>query len=134
MPEFDVWRQRFAFLEPDLLDGVLDNSQFQEIPKNTEILREGQYIKVIPMVIEGAIKVFTRFMEKALLLYSIRPDESCTMSFATSMKNEPGKVFTITEVDTQAILLTSRKLTPELSPFFYLPAWKVFARYRRYLV
>jgi CRP/FNR family transcriptional regulator, anaerobic regulatory protein len=110
MPDLDSLRQKFAFLGPDLLDEVLTHSKFQEIPKDTEVLREGQFIKVIPLVIEGAIKVFTRFKDKELLLYYIRPDESCIMSFAASMKNEPSKVFAITEVDTQAILLPISKI------------------------
>ena len=110
MPELDIIRQKFGFLGPDLLEEVVKHSAYQEIPRDTEILREGQYIKVIPLVIEGAIKVFTRFKEKELLLYYIRPDESCIMSFAASMKNEPSKVFAITEVDTKAILLPISKI------------------------
>jgi len=110
MSEIDLLKQKFGFLGPDLLDELLDHSDLQEIPKDTEILREGQYIKVIPLVIDGAIKVFTRFKEKELLLYYIRPDESCIMSFAASMRNEPSKVFAITEVDTKALLLPISKI------------------------
>jgi len=110
MNDPELLRQKFAFLGPDLLEEVLTHSKYQEIPRDTEILKEGQYIKVIPLVIDGAIKVFTRFKEKELLLYYIRPDESCIMSFAASMKNEPSKVFAITEVDTQALLLPISKI------------------------
>lgn len=110
MPDSELLRQKFAFLGPALIDEVLEHSTYQEIPKDTEILREGQYIKVIPLVVDGAIKVFTRFKEKELLLYYIRPDESCIMSFAASMKNEQSKVFAITEVDTQALLLPISKI------------------------
>jgi CRP/FNR family transcriptional regulator len=125
MPELDLLRQKFAFLGPDLLDEILEHSQLQEIPKDTEILREGQYIKVIPLVIDGAIKVFTRFKEKELLLYYIRPDESCIMSFAASIKNEPSKVNAITELDTKAILLPISKIDawfnkyPKLNLLFF---------------
>jgi len=110
MPHLESIKQKFGYLGADLLDEVIQYSQYQEIPKNTEILREGQYIKVIPLVIEGAIKVFTRFKEKELLLYYIRPDESCIMSFAASRSNEPSKVFAITEVNTQALLLPISKI------------------------
>ena len=110
MPDHGLISKKFGFLGPDLIDELVKFSQVQEIPKDTEILREGQYIKVIPLVIAGAIKVFTRFKEKELLLYYIRPDESCIMSFAASMKNEPSKVFAITEVDTQALLLPITKI------------------------
>jgi CRP/FNR family transcriptional regulator len=110
MPELEQLRNKFGFLGADLIDEVLEHSSLQIIPKDTEILREGQYIKVIPLVVEGAIKVFTRFKDKELLLYYIRPDESCIMSFAASMKNEPSKVFAITEVDTKALLLPISKI------------------------
>ena len=110
MTPLDTLNEKLGFLGSDLLNEVLKFSKIQDIPKDTEILREGQYIKVIPLVIEGAIKVFTRFKEKELLLYYIRPDESCIMSFAASMKNEPSKVFAITETDTKALLLPISKI------------------------
>ncbi len=108
--ELDLIKQKFAFLGHDLIDEILKHSSYREIPKDTEILREGQYIKVIPLVVDGAIKVFTRFKEKELLLYYIRPDQSCIMSFTAIMKNEPSKVFAIAEVDTQALLLPNSKI------------------------
>jgi CRP/FNR family transcriptional regulator, anaerobic regulatory protein len=110
MADQELIQKKFGFLGQELLEEVMNHSQFVEIPADSEILREGQYIKVIPLVIEGAIKVFTRFKEKELLLYYIRPDESCIMSFAASMKNEPSKVFALTEVDTKALLLPISKI------------------------
>ncbi len=112
MPELDldIVQKKFGFLGPELIAEIARFAKYQEIPRDMEILREGQYIKVIPLVIEGAIKVFTRFKEKELLLYYIREDESCIMSFAASMKNEPSKVFAITEVDTRALLLPISKI------------------------
>ncbi len=110
MTDETLIRQKFGFLGTPLLDEVLASSKYAEIPAEREILQEGQYIKVIPLVIEGAIKVFTRFKEKELLLYYIREDESCIMSFAASIKNEPSKVFAITEVPTKALLLPISKI------------------------
>jgi CRP/FNR family transcriptional regulator len=133
MPEIDLLRQKFAFLGPDLLDEILEHSQLQEIPKDTEILREGQYIKVIPLVIDGAIKVFTRFKEKELLLYYIRPDESCIMSFAASIKNEPSKVNAITELDTKAILLPISKIDSWFNKYPKLNLLFFSLYYKRYI-
>jgi CRP/FNR family transcriptional regulator len=89
----------------------------KELPKENEILREGQYIKVIPIVIDGLIKVFTRHKDKELLLYYIRPNESCIMSFSASLKNEPSKVFAITEEDTTALLLPVDKVSNWITQF-----------------
>ena len=86
-----------AHLHPELRSEIMAESQLKVLPKDTEILREGQYVKVIPLVTDGLIKVFTSHEDKNLLLYYIRPNESCIMSFAASLKNEPSKVFATTE-------------------------------------
>jgi len=92
-------------LSDELISEIASVAIFKEIPSGSTILREGQYIKVIPIVTQGLIKVFSRHEDKDLLLYYIQPHESCIMSFAASLKNEPSRVYAITEEDTSAILL-----------------------------
>ena len=79
-------KKALAYLPANLVEEILRTSVIKEIPKNTEILREGQFVKVIPIVLDGLIKVFSRFNEKELLLYYIKPEESCVMSFAASIR------------------------------------------------
>ena len=115
----------FSHLNPSLVSEIVEGSVTKEIPGETEILREGQYVKVIPIVLEGLIKVYTRHEDKELLLYYIRPHESCVMSFASSLKNEPSKVFAETEENTKAVLLpvekvrTWRKQFPDINTLFF---------------
>ncbi|MDC9723201.1 MAG: Crp/Fnr family transcriptional regulator [Urechidicola sp.] len=113
------------FLSPELREKVVASSQVMEIPKGTEILREGQYVKVIPIVLEGLVKVFSNFNEKDLLLYYIQPKESCVMSFASSLKNDPSKVYAITEEDSKILLMPVDKVIkwidqfPSINQLFY---------------
>lgn len=92
---------------------------------DTEILREGQYVKLIPLVLEGVVKVFTRHEDKELLLYYIESGESCIMSFNAGIKNSPSKVFAVAEENTKILLLPSDKITqwvkdyPSLNELFY---------------
>jgi len=114
-----------SHLNSDLLSAMMEQGELKEIPAGTEILREGQYVKVIPIVIKGLIKVLTRHDDKELLLYYIRPKESCIMSFAASLKNEPSRVFASTEEDTQALLLPVDKVSkwtaqfPDINNLFF---------------
>ena len=114
-----------SFLSPELREKVLASSQVMEIPKGTEILREGQYVKVIPIVLDGLVKVFSNFNEKDLLLYYIQPKESCVMSFASSLKNDPSKVYAITEEDSKILLMPVDKVIkwidqfPSINQLFY---------------
>lgn len=118
-------RNLFSFADPHLLEEVLTEAKFQEIPSGTTILRAEQYVKVIPLVISGVIKVFTSSGEKELLLYYIRSGESCVMSFASGLKNEPSKVLALTEEDTVVLLMPVDKVAvwskiyPELNTLFF---------------
>lgn len=112
-------------LHPVLRKELEAHAILKEVPQGTEILREGQYVKVIPIVLEGLIKVFSRHEEKELLLYYIKPQESCIMSFAAGMKNEPSKIFAVAEEDTTALLLPTDKVAlwvrdyPEVNQLFF---------------
>ncbi len=104
-------RKVLSHLSEDLLDAVIQEGTVQEIPYDTEILREGQYVKVIPIVLKGLVKVFTRYEGRELLLYYIEPNQSCIMSFAAALKNAPSRVLAKTEEASVILLLPSDRVT-----------------------
>jgi CRP/FNR family transcriptional regulator len=110
-------KKSLSYLNPELVSRIEKESILKQIPKNSQILREGQFIKVIPIVLNGLIKVYTRYEDRELLLYYIRPDESCIMSFSASIKNEPSQVFAETEEDTMALLLPVAKVSTWIEQF-----------------
>lgn len=118
-------KDKIAFLGQPLVDEILEEGSIQEVPKSTEILRKDQYIKVIPFVIDGLVKVMSRFEERELLLYYIQPKESCVMSFSSGLYNQPSKVYAITEEDSTLLLLPVQKVNewikkyPKLNDLFY---------------
>lgn len=125
MNDTELIRNTFSNLGKETLDKILEIGTVQNIPSGTQILREGQYVKVVPLVIEGLIKVFTKQEDKELLLYYIQPQESCIMSFSASLSNEPSKVFAITESDTKALLLPATEMNewirqyPNINTMFF---------------
>jgi CRP/FNR family transcriptional regulator len=94
-----------GFYEGELIDKIVDNCVVMDFESNTEILREGQFVKMIPIVLEGLIKVYRSFEDKDLLLYYIQPGESCVMSFAASVQNDPSRVYAITEEKSKVLLI-----------------------------
>ncbi len=95
------------------------------IPTGMEILKAGQSVKMIPVLLEGLIKVFTRNEDKELLLYYIQPSESCVMSFLSGIKNKPSRIFATAEESSKLLLLPSQKIEtwihgyPQLNTMFY---------------
>jgi CRP/FNR family transcriptional regulator, anaerobic regulatory protein len=118
-------RKKLAFLGPELVAEILTAAVVKDFPKGTELLREEQYVKVLPLVLEGLVKVYSRFEERELLLYYIQPTESCVMSFSASLNNEPSRVFAVTEEASKILLIPVDKLPnwlrsfPSLNQLFY---------------
>ena len=112
-------------LNPQLEKEISENSNEVEVPKNTEVMREGQYVKAVPFVTKGLIKVFSRNEDKELLLYYIRPGESCIMSFDACLKNTPSKVYASAENNSSVLLLPAdmvfewMKKYPEMNSLFF---------------
>lgn len=121
----EVDNKILSFLKPELVDKIINESTKMEFPKGTEILREQQYVKVLPIVINGLVKVYSRFNEKELLLYYIESSQSCVMTFYAALKNTPSKVFAKTEEDSTILLLpvqllpTWLKEYPDFNELFY---------------
>lgn len=101
----DTLHSKLPSLPLSLREEILKMGIRKEVPAGTELLREGQYVKVIPLVLDGLVKVFSRYEERELLLYYIEPVESCVMSFSAGLWNLPSKVFAITEEPSDLMLL-----------------------------
>ncbi len=93
------------FLEDALVEAIISKSAHVTIPPQQQIVREGQFIKTIPLVVDGLIKVTTSHGDKEILLYYIQPTQSCIMSFSVSFDNEPSKISAYTEDLTEILLL-----------------------------
>jgi len=121
--EFD--KKILSFLKPKLLEEIIEHSIINDFPKGTEILREKQFIKVLPIVLSGLVKVYSRFDEKELLLYYIEPTQSCIMTFYAALKNTQSKVYAITEEHSRILLIPAQKLPkllieyPDFNELFY---------------
>src|SRR5690606_19562221 len=70
------------------------------------LLQEDSYIKAIPIVIKGNIKVIRTSDDiKEILLYYIQPGESCIMSFLGGVHNETSKVKAVAAENTEVLFI-----------------------------
>ena len=69
----EALKSQLSFLSSSLIDEILQVAIIQDIPKNTQILRQEQYVKVLPIVIKGLVKVpkwLKKFPEFNQLFYA----------------------------------------------------------------
>ena len=125
MKDIEKIKQKFNYLGFELLQELFEKATITDFNPNTELVREGQYIKFVPIVISGLIKVYTQFEDKELLLYYIQPEQSCIMSFSSCINNDKSKIFAITEESSSILLVPSDKIIkwitvfPNINKLFY---------------
>ena len=101
----------------ELLQVIAAEGNLMDVPAGMEILKEGQYVRMIPIVLQGLVKVFTRVEEKELLLYYIGSTQSCIMSFSAGLSQSPSRIYAISEEPTMLLLLPAEKINKWLREF-----------------
>ncbi|MEL7003565.1 MAG: Crp/Fnr family transcriptional regulator [Bacteroidota bacterium] len=103
----DILAFQLAFFkEKELKDEIIEKAKLVEVEAGTPILKEGSYVKTIPILLNGLVKVVKEEMGgKELLLYYIYPLESCIVSINCGLNDVKSRVKAIAEDDSKALLL-----------------------------
>ena len=97
---------------PELIEKLQRNSIVREYKAGDIVLDENSHIRSIPIVTRGALRVIrTEEDGREILLYYIRPGESCIMSFLGGLHNETSKVRAEAEEDAELLLLPVEKVS-----------------------
>lgn len=109
----DVLSLQLPFFREALLKEEFANKgQLVSVPAGTEILREGSYVKTVPILLQGLAKVVKQETGgKELLLYYIYPLESCIVSINCGLNDLKSRVKAIAEEDSIALLIPSTVLS-----------------------
>jgi len=100
-------KEHFPGLEdPDLLAEMEKHARLIEVPAGTTLMDIGSYIKVMPLVTKGALKVLREDEQgDELFLYFLYPGQSCAMTVQCCMNNSPSQVKAIAEDETELIVI-----------------------------
>ena len=96
----------------------------KRIPADTVLFEENSYARSIPIVLSGSIKILRRDEEgKEMLLYYIRPGETCIMSFLAGIHENTGKVRGVVEEDAEILWIPMSKASAWIKDF---PEWTTY--------
>jgi CRP/FNR family transcriptional regulator len=85
------------------------------------ILNDNSYIKAIPIVTTGSIRVMRTDEDgREILLYYIKAGESCIMSFLGGMHHETSKIKAVVEEETEVLFIPIDKISFLIKEF---PEW-----------
>ena len=107
-----------------LRDDVANHAMIKTFDAGETIISEESFIKSVPIVLDGSIKVMRTDPDgREVLLYYIRPKESCIMSFLGALHNDTSKVKAVAEETTTLLLIPPEKSAEWISKY---PEWADF--------
>lgn len=108
--------------EPALLKEMQQFGEVKFYKEGDVIMDYGKYIRMMPLVIKGTIKVLRLDEhEKEILLYYLSSNESCSMAYSCCMEAKKSEVKAIAEEDVELLAIPHMKLDEWLCKY---PSWK----------
>lgn len=109
---------------PALKQDIITISSMVTLDAGTVILKQGAYVKVIPLLISGLAKVFKEDKDgHEVLLYYIKPGESCVLSVANMVRNGTSQVKAIIEEKAEIVVIPVEKAMMIAKKY---PKWNEF--------
>jgi len=120
----NILRQHFPIFQQDeLLTTLAEKSTYLEVPADQVLFEQGSYIEIIPLIIEGSVKVLRQENGKDIFLYFISSGESCAMTLSACMKRERSKIIAQSEEATKLIAIPVAAVYELVRKF---PSWQDF--------
>ena len=90
--------------EDKLLEEISRVGTFKEVPEGYKLMEIGQYIRTMPLLIDGAIKIMRDDDDgDELLLYFLERGETCAMTLSCCLGDTKSEIRAIAELDTKLI-------------------------------
>ncbi|MDQ7917618.1 Crp/Fnr family transcriptional regulator [Mesonia sp. MT50] len=97
--------------EPALIEEINRVATFMEVQEGEDLIKPGQYIKSMPLLLSGSIKIMRHDEEgQELLLYYLERGETCAMTMTCCMGNTKSEIHAITETPVKLLMIPIGKM------------------------
>ena len=107
------------FFESKLLEEIEKHGHYYEVNAGEKIIDIGQTVRIMPLLIDGAIKVIRDDSEgEELLLYFLEQGDTCAMSLSCCMGNKASNIRAVAETDIKFVGIPVGKIRLFLTWFW----------------
>jgi CRP/FNR family transcriptional regulator len=97
--------------EDTLLNEINQAGTFKEVPEGFKMMEIGEYIKAMPLLVSGAIKILREDNDgDELLLYFLEKGDTCAMTLTCCVAQTKSKIRAIAETDSKLIMIPIQKM------------------------
>ncbi|MFD2564327.1 Crp/Fnr family transcriptional regulator [Aquimarina rubra] len=120
--------------ENELLEEINSVATFKEVSEGNELIKPGSYIKSMPLIISGAIKILREDQDgDELLLYFLERGDTCAMTLSCCIGHHKSEIKAIAETDSKLIMIPVGKMEEWTAKY---KSWRnfVFESYHKRLM
>jgi CRP/FNR family transcriptional regulator len=100
-----------GLFEKALIEDINQVGTIKEVPEGILLIDFGQYIRSMPLLVSGAIKVLREDTDgNELLLYFLEQGETCAMTLNCCLGQTKSQIRAIAETDTKLIMIPVEKM------------------------
>lgn len=118
-------REKFrGVLQPDLIEEMVEKGRGMHVKNGMVMMQYGKYIKEIPLVITGSIRII-REDEKGneLFLYYLGEGDTCAMSLTCCIQHKKSEIKAIAETEAKVWMV----------PLQYMDLWMKYPTWRQFI-
>ncbi len=113
-----------GIFEKELIDEIAEVVTLVDIREGDRLIDFGQYIKTMPLLINGAIKIMREdFDEGELLLYFLEKGDTCAMSLACCMGDKKSEIRAVAENNGLVAMIPVQKMEEWMGKY---KSWRAF--------
>lgn len=94
--------------EPELQALIQEHGQVLETEKGETIVRQGQFLSALPIVLSGSVRVFQQRGDREIMLYYVMPGQTCMMSLTACFFNNESASQAVAMEPTRILMLPAR--------------------------
>ncbi|WP_165749660.1 Crp/Fnr family transcriptional regulator [Cellulophaga sp. Z1A5H] len=100
-----------TIFEKELIEEIVQVGTFKEVPEGFKLIEIGEYIKSMPLLISGAIKILREDKDgDELLLYYLEKGDTCSMTLSCCLSQSISEIRAIAETETKLIMVPVQKM------------------------
>jgi CRP/FNR family transcriptional regulator len=115
----ELLKKTYGFIfEDNLINEIVEVSLLKDFNEGDILIDFGDYIKKMPLLLEGAIKILREdFDEGELLLYFIEKGDTCAMTMACCMGEIKSEIRAVAETDGKVVMIPVHKMEEWLGKY-----------------
>ena len=106
-------KDNYGYLfEDELLQEINRVGVFKEVSEGSKLIEIGDYIKSMPLLISGAVKILREDEHgDELILYFIERGDTCAMTLSCCMGQKRSEIRAVAETDTTLIMIPVEQMS-----------------------